>query len=111
MLYSYTGIGPSLATCFPLRSAGGRPGASGMLIEPLKAFLFGEVQKVDIHCCSETIGRRLRERVSADLGGVDQSVPVSIMPAGDVDYALVHYTAGLLRPAHADVMVLEARRT
>ena len=80
-----------------------------MIIEPLKAFLFGEIQKVDIHCCSETIGRRLRERVSADLGGVDRTVPVSILPTGDVDYALVHYTAGLLRPAHADVMVLEAR--
>lgn len=78
-----------------------------MLIEPLKAFLFGEIHKVDIHCCSEIAGRRLHERVSADLGGMGQSVPVSMLPAGDVDYALVHYTAGLLRPAHADVMVLE----
>jgi hypothetical protein len=32
-----------------------------------------------------------------------------MLPAGDVDYALVQYTAGLLRPAHADVMVFEAR--
>lgn len=80
-----------------------------MLIEPLKAFLFGEIQKVDIHSCCESAGRRLHERVNADLGGVRQSVPVSMLPAGDVDYALVHYTAGLLRPAHADVMVLEAR--
>jgi|688.fasta_scaffold1559792_1 hypothetical protein len=80
-----------------------------MLIEPLKAFLFGEIQKVDIHCRCEIVGRRLHERVSADLGRVRRSVPVSMLPAGDVDYALVHYTAGLLRPAHADVMVFEAR--
>jgi hypothetical protein len=44
-----------------------------MLIEPLKAFLFGEIQKVDIHCRCEIVGRRLHERVSADLGRVRRS--------------------------------------
>jgi hypothetical protein len=80
-----------------------------MIIDPLKAFLFGEVSKVDIHCGCPDVARRLRQRVSEsielDLRN-DDAVRVSIKPSRDVDYALVHYTAGLLRPAHADVMVL-----
>jgi len=80
-----------------------------MIIEPLKALLFGEVRKVDIHCGCPQVASRLRARVAEtierDLGEA-AAVAVSIQPSRDVDYALVHYTAGLLRPAHADVMVL-----
>ena len=80
-----------------------------MIIEPLKALLFGEVRKVDIHCGCPDVATRLRQRVSEtialDLQGSDV-VAVSIKPSCEVDYALVHYTAGLLSPAHADVMVL-----
>ena len=80
-----------------------------MIIEPLKALLFGEVRKVDIHCGCPDMASRLRarvaERIERDLRD-PAPVPVSIQPSRDVDYALVHYTAGLLRPAHADVMVL-----
>ncbi len=74
------------------------------MVNGLKAFLFGSIEKIVIHCApgriEETITRHIQPAFSA-------SIPVSVEGAKlGVEYMQVHYSAGLLRCAHADVMVL-----
>ena len=71
----------------------------------MKALLFGSVEKVVIHCAPARVEETIRTHVRPDFS---PAVPVSIEPTMlGVEYMQVHYSAGLLRAAHADVMVLE----
>ena len=70
----------------------------------MKAFLFGSVEKIVIHCTPARVEETIRTHVAPDFSA---SVPVSIQPTMlGMEYMQVHYSAGLLRCAHADVMVL-----
>ena len=71
----------------------------------MKALLFGSVEKIVIHCAPARIEETIQTHVRP---GFSPSVPVTIEPTMlGVEYMQVHYSAGLLRAAHADVMVLE----
>ena len=70
----------------------------------MKAFLFGSVEKIVIHCAPAGVEEALKTHVAREFSS---SVPVTVLPAMlGVEYLLVHYSAGLLRCAHADVVVL-----
>jgi hypothetical protein len=70
----------------------------------MKAFLFGSVEKIVIHCAPARVEDTLKTHVQPEFS---PSVPVSIQPTMlGVEFMQVHYSAGLLRCAHADVMVL-----
>jgi hypothetical protein len=72
----------------------------------LHAFLFGSIERIDIHSDSSD-GQELRTKALASIGIFDAPVPVRMQPALlGADYVLVQYKAGLLREAHADVLVL-----
>ncbi len=72
----------------------------------LHAFLFGSIESIDIHSDSSD-GQELRTKALASIGIFDAPVPVRMQPALlGADYVLVQYKAGLLREAHADVLVL-----
>ena len=62
------------------------------------------VEKIVIHCAATRDEELIRDRIRPDFS---DSVPVSIEPSMlGMEYVQVHYSAGLLRPAHADVMVI-----
>lgn len=70
----------------------------------IKALLFGSIEKIVIHCAATRVEDTIRNLIQPEF---QSSVPVSIEPAMlGVEYLQVHYSAGLLRCAHADVMVL-----
>ena len=70
----------------------------------MKAFLFGSVEKIVIHCAPARVEDTLKTHVAPAFG---PSIPVSIRPPLlGVDHMQIHYSAGWLRCAHADVMVL-----
>jgi hypothetical protein len=76
-------------------------------MERIKALLFGSISAIEIHTVSEQTGDTLRNGLVASLRLLGPQVPVSIKPARlNVEFVMVHYRAGLLRPAHADVTVL-----
>jgi hypothetical protein len=73
----------------------------------LKLLLFGSVQSIEIHSLDSRTGSHVRDGVLASLGALGQAVPVKIKPAVlNVEFIMVRYGRGWLRPAHADVMVL-----
>ena len=75
-----------------------------MKMNSVKSFLFGAVEKIVIHCAATRDEELIRDRIRPDFS---DSVPVSIKPSMlGMEYVQVHYSAGLLRPAHADVMVI-----
>ncbi len=70
----------------------------------MKALLFGSVEKIVIHCAPARVEDTLKAHVAQQFS---PSVPVSIQPTMlGVDHMQIHYSAGWLRCAHADVMVL-----
>jgi hypothetical protein len=79
-----------------------------MILDRLKGLLFGSIRKIDIHCGSPAVGTMMKSGILATLAGLHVSVPISVKPPErDVEFVTVYYNAGLLRPAHADVMVLQ----
>ena len=75
-----------------------------MKMNSVKSFLFGAVEKIVIHCAATRDEELIRDRIRPDFS---DAVPVSIEPSMlGMEYVQVHYSAGLLRPAHADVMVI-----
>jgi len=75
-----------------------------MKMNSVTSFLFGAVEKIVIHCAATRDEELIRDRIRPDFS---DSVPVSIQPSMlGMEYVQVHYSAGLLRPAHADVMVI-----
>jgi hypothetical protein len=75
-----------------------------MKMNSVKSFLFGAVEKIVIHCAATRDEELIRDRIRPDFS---DSVPVSIKPSMlGMEYVQVHYSAGLFRPAHADVMVI-----
>lgn len=86
----------------PKRSGSVQAGCLKM--NSVKSFLFGAVEKIVIHCAATRDEELIRDRIRPDFS---DSVPVSIRPSMlGMEYVQVHYSAGLLRPAHADVMVI-----
>ncbi len=75
-------------------------------MKSLHAFLFGAIERIDIHADHSdpaALARQTLLSVGADAG----CVPVAVKPALlGCSYVLVQYGAGLFRGAHADVMVL-----
>ena len=70
----------------------------------VKSFLFGAVEKIVIHCAATSRKDLICDRIQPGFG---DCVPVLINPPMlGMEYVQVHYSAGLLRPAHADVMVI-----
>ncbi len=77
------------------------------MMNRIKSLLFGGVEAIEIHSRDHQIGDRMREGVLASLGALGKAVPVMIKPASlDVEFVMVRYGSGWLRPAHADVTVL-----
>jgi hypothetical protein len=75
-----------------------------MAMNSMKALLFGSVEKIVLHCAETRVEATLRDHIRPEFS---HSVPVSIQPAMlGMEYVQIHYSAGLLRSAHADVMVL-----
>jgi hypothetical protein len=78
--------------------------SESMKMNSVTSFLFGAVEKIVIHCAATRDEELIRDRIRPDFS---DSVPVSIQPSMlGMEYVQVHYSAGLLRPAHADVMVI-----
>lgn len=78
------------------------------MLDRLKGMLFGSIRKIDIHCGSAAVGTMVKSGIVASLAGFHVSVPIFVKPPErDVEFVTVHYNAGLFRPAHADVMVLQ----
>ena len=76
----------------------------GMAMNRVKSFLFGAVEKIVIHCAATSRKDLIWDRMRRDCA---DCVPVLINPPMlGMEYVQVHYSAGLLRPAHADVMVI-----
>jgi hypothetical protein len=73
-------------------------------MEMLKAFLFGSVKKIDVCCKSDLSGTHIRAGLLASLAALNLQVPIHVKHSGDVDYILVHFSAGLLSSEHADIM-------
>ena len=79
-----------------------------MVLDRLKGLLFGSIRKIDIHCGSDAVGTMVKSGIVASLAGFHVSVPISVKPPQqNVEFVTVYYNAGLFRPAHADVMVLQ----
>lgn len=79
-----------------------------MMLDRLKSLFFGSIRKIDIHCGSAAVGTMVKSGIVASLAGFQVSVPISVKPPErDVEFVTVYYNAGLFRPAHADVMVLQ----
>ncbi len=79
-----------------------------MVLNRLKGLLFGSIRKIDIHCGSANVGLMMKSGILASLAGFQVSVPISVKPPQrNVEFVTVYYNAGLFRPAHADVMVLQ----
>ena len=73
-------------------------------MDRMKALLFGSVEKIVLHCAPARVEDTIRDHIRPEFS---PSVPVSIEPAMlGMEFMQVHYSAGLLRCAHADVMVL-----
>ncbi len=80
-----------------------RQGRSGR-VDSVKALLFGSVEKIVVHCASAGVEKAIRNHIRCKFS---PSIPVSVEPPMlGVEYMQVHYSGGLLRGAHADVMVL-----
>jgi hypothetical protein len=76
-------------------------------MDRIKQLLFGSVESIEIHSLDPHSGDRLRNGVVASLGALGRKIPVNIKRASlDVEFVMVRYGSGLLRPAHADVTVL-----
>jgi hypothetical protein len=72
----------------------------------LHAFLFGAIERIDIHA-DHGDPTTLARQALASCGSSPGQVPVAVKPALlGCSYVLVQYGAGLFRGAHADVMVL-----
>lgn len=85
----------------PVLAAG--PG-SELTVNRMKALLFGSVEKIVIHCAPARIEETIKTHVRPEFS---PAIPVCVEPTMlGVEYMQVHYSAGLLRSAHADVMVL-----
>ena len=70
----------------------------------VKAFLFGAVEKIVIHCAATSRKELIWDRMRRDPS---DCVPVLINPPMlGMEYVQVHYSTGLLSRAHADVMVI-----
>ncbi len=70
----------------------------------MKGFLFGTVEKIVLHCAATRVEATMRDHIMPEF---NSSIPVSVQPALlGMEYVQVHYSAGLFRSAHADVMVL-----
>ena len=79
-----------------------------MVLDRLKGLLFGSIRKIDIQCGSASVGTMMKSGIVASLAGFQVSVPISVKPPErNVEFVTVYYNAGLFRPAHADVMVLQ----
>ena len=75
-----------------------------LTLNRMKALLFGSVEKIVIHCAPTRVEETLKTHVRPEFS---PAVPVSIEPTMlGVEYMQVHYSAGLLRCAHSDVLVL-----
>lgn len=73
----------------------------------IKSLLFGAVEAIEIHSHSAPDAARLRASILASLRSFGEPVPVLQRPAQlGMEFIMVHYGPGLLRPAHADVTVL-----
>ena len=78
-----------------------------LMFKKLHDHLFGGIEKIDIHCHSLHAPQSVRARVEDYCKLINHKIPITISPdARDVDFALVHYSNGLLRSAHADVVVI-----
>ena len=76
-----------------------------MPMSRMKALLFGSVEKIVIHCAETEAKQAFENRIRREFA---ESVPVSVQPPMlGMEYVQVHYSAGLLRVAHADIMVFE----
>jgi len=74
-------------------------------MKSLHAFLFGAVERIDVH--ADHADPAALARTLESIGAGAQHVPVAVKPALlGCSYVLVQYGAGLFRGAHADVVVL-----
>jgi hypothetical protein len=79
-----------------------------MAMTRMKALLFGSVEKIVLHCAPTRVEDVIKTHIQPEFSA---SVPVSIQPTLlGVEHIQVHYSAGLLRGAHADIMVLPGRK-
>jgi hypothetical protein len=79
------------------------------VIEPIQKWLFGDIQKIEIHCDSLAMGEKMRACVKASLLCLDRNVPIALKRCRQgPEFVMVHYASGLLRDAHADIMVISA---
>ena len=76
-----------------------------MPMNRLKALFFGSVEKIVVHCAATRAEETIKTRIRPEFG---ETAPVSIEPPMlGMEYVQINYSAGLLRVAHADVMVIE----
>jgi hypothetical protein len=69
--------------------------------------LFGGIEKIDIHCQGLNNSHHLRSTLESRYKLAHNAIPVHVTAdAKDMNFALVHYSTGLFRPAHADVVVI-----
>jgi len=72
----------------------------------LHAFLFGAIERIDIHADHGDPAALARQTLES-FGTAAGQVPIAVKPALlGCSYVLVQYGAGLFRGAHADVVVL-----
>jgi hypothetical protein len=77
------------------------------MFEKWQHHLFGGIERIDIHCHASATPQVLRKRLETRYRLAKRPIPIHITAdAKGVDFALVHYSTGLLRPAHADVVVM-----
>ena len=70
----------------------------------MTALLFGSIEQIVLHCAAARIESALDAHVRPLFS---PSIAVSIQPPIlGMEYVQIHYSAGLLRCAHADVMVI-----
>lgn len=73
-------------------------------MKSVKSFLFGAVEKIVIHCAATSRKDLIWDRIGSEIS---DCAPVLMKPPMlGMEYVQVHYSAGLLCPAHADVMVI-----
>ncbi len=77
------------------------------MLKSVHETLFGAVRKIDIHCSSPNMGGNMQDGLRQRLNIFDQSIPISVkLSADSVNFVMIHYSKGLFRPQHADVLVM-----
>ena len=73
-------------------------------MERLKAFLFGTVKKIDVCCKSDLSGTHIRSGLLVSLAALNLHVPINVKHSVEVDYIMVHFSAGRFSSEHADIV-------